>query len=309
VTLHRAAQGLASFVPGDPHSGYYNDLRVVIRDHNRPAGGRELVGMLTTNRRLANPVSVAQLGLGAWQLSLDDPGWVDTVAEVAGWLTHEMKGDGRLRYHFPMMHTYRLDPGWSSAMAQGEAASLLVRAARTLGDDSLTTAAVRAVHSIVDPTSDLVVETPHGPVLQEYPTSPPSHVLNGWIFALWGIFDVAAVTGDRSLLAAYDAGVAALIARLPMYSTGWSWSRYDLYPHRLANIASPFYHRMHIDQLRALGLISPRHDAGATVLEWQRGMENPIAELIAVARKVAFRALVPRRQRRGWAARTRRGAG
>ena len=43
------------------------------------------------------------------------------------------------------------------------------------------------------------------------------------------------------------------------YWTGNGWSRYDLYPHPLTNVASPFYHRLHIEQLRATRVSDLNH--------------------------------------------------
>src|SRR6185312_6253992 len=123
-------------------------------------------------------------------------------------------------------------PPWISAMTQGEAVSLFLRAApENDSPEELFSAAARAVMPLLEP-SPVVTRTPEGPVLQEYPTTPPAHVLNGWIFGLWGLYDLAA-TGQRDPIpaevarrasSAFEAGVSALGARLPRYDA-WGWSR------------------------------------------------------------------------------------
>jgi len=143
----------------------------------------------------------------------------------------------------------------------------------------------------------LVAMTAEGAVLQEYPSDPPAHVLNGWIWALWGLYDLGAYgEGDAHASAAFERGVDTLVARLPLYETGKGWSRYDLFPHPLTNVASPFYHRLHIEQLRALAQLAPRRELNEFADRWEAGLDSSLARATAVARKVGFRLVRPRRR-------------
>jgi heparosan-N-sulfate-glucuronate 5-epimerase len=303
--LARKAQLLAEFEPGDPHSGFYNDLRDVALSHGTPARALDRLCSMTEERRLANPVSIAQIGLGGFQLSRSDPAWVPVVEKASRWLVAELDPEGRLAYLFPMPHTFSIDPPWYSAMAQGEAASLLVRAAQILEQGDLDHAAARAVRSLLDERFGLVTEMPEGPVLQEYPTSPPAHALNGWITALWGVYDVSLAfsvrTGDLHAVGvaaaeAFDRGARSLAARLPLYDAWLGWSRYDLFPHRIVHVASPFYHRLHIEQLRAMARLRPDLRPFQEFADhWERGARNPLSRTCGVAGKIAFRLLEPRK--------------
>ena len=290
---------MSEFEPGDPTSGYYNDLSRIATIHGSPAAALVELGRLTADRTTANPTSVAQLGLAAWQLRARETAWLDVAARAARWLAENLDESGRLSYLFPMPHTYRLRAPWHSAMAQGEAASLLVRAGDALTEASLAEAAERAVSALVEPKHGLVVATPQGPTLQEYPTDPPSHVLNGWIFGLWGLYDVSLAGGPRADDAsrAFAAGVVALAGRLPMYDAGLGWSRYDLYPHPIVHVSSPFYQRLHAEQLLATSRLRPDlPELAATAERWRRAVGRPITRGVAVARKVAFRVVRPRRR-------------
>jgi heparosan-N-sulfate-glucuronate 5-epimerase len=279
-------QPLAPFRPGHPLDGYYNDLRrFAQRNH----------GQLST---ASNLVTVAQIGLGAWQLAASQRQWLDVVRRSAHWLMRRMDPEGRLPYEFPMGHTYRLDPPWLSAMAQGEAASLLLRAAPALGVRKLRDAAARAITCLTEPGTALVAVTPDGPVLQEYPTDPPAHVLNGWIFALWGLYDVAVAgpspVAGRAMTAFHD-GISALARRLPRYGLQGGWSRYDLRSHGPVNVASPFYHHLHIQQLRALSRLVDDPVFAVTASAWQQAWHDPVTVATAAWKKVRFR----RHYRRG----------
>lgn len=289
----RRPQLMGTFVVGDPASGYYNDMTGVVGAD--PSLAIDRLAVLTSDRRLANPVSIAQHGLGAWQRRSEGDRWLDVVSSVADWVCAEHDEAGLIRYGFGMPHTYDLHPGWASAMAQGESASLLVRAAGALERPALLDEAIELVEPLIASGSELVDETPEGPVLQEYPTSPPSHVLNGWIFALWGLYDVGLATGCARATMAFERGMEALSARLALHDTWWNWSRYDLFPHRLTHVTSPFYHRLHVEQLRALDVLVPDRDFNSTASRWESGLRNPVARSLAVGRKAAFRLLEPRR--------------
>lgn len=275
---------------------YHVDLRPKATEGGAtPPEAQRLVAALTADPARANPVSIVQLGLGALQLG--DPELLPVVADVVAWVERTADGRGLLPYRFPMPHTYALDPPWHSALAQGEAASLLVRAAQVLGRPELLELAERVALPLLDPESELVTETPDGPVLQEYPTDPPAHVLNGWLLALWGLYDLAHVstgTVARDAGHAFTAGAAAVAERIERYRTPVGWSLYDLYSHPLPNVASPFYHRLHVAQLRRQNELAPDPRLRAVADDWSRAADALLPRSIAVARKLGFRAVRPR---------------
>lgn len=294
--LSREAQELGTFVPGALDRGYYNDLTAIARTHGTPTAAAVALRGLVADRLRTNPVSVAQLGLGAWQLEDGNGAWLDVAREAAAWLAGALDERGRVPYLFPMTHTYAIQAPWLSAMAQGEAASLLARIATCDRDDALRAAAVAAVTPLLDSETGLTAPTADGTVLQEYPTSPPAHVLNGWVFALWGLHDVGLVAGgELGADEAFERGAETLARRLPLYETPRCWSRYDLYPHRLTHVASPFYHRLHVSLLRATHALRPDLEAlRLTADRWEESSHSVIAVSLAVGRKAAFRAVVPR---------------
>jgi hypothetical protein len=296
--LVRSPQRIGSFVRGDPSSGYYNDLRGKATAHADPDRARRALAAMLTDRVRFVPVAVAQLGLGAWQASKENPGWEKAAFEAAEQLAAMLDEEGRLWHRFPLEHTYTLQPPWCSAMAQGQAASLCVRVGFDHDEPALIKAGWSALRPLLERADDLVRETPNGPVLQEYPTEPASHVLNGWIFALWGLYDFACV-GDRRAASEFDAGVRALEQRLRLYDVAGRWSRYDLYPHPLAHVASPFYHRLHVAQLEAMNVLADGSPFEDRIRKWSvTAMWTPRVGR-AVTRKVAFRMLRPRGGRGG----------
>ena len=132
-----------------------------------------------------------------------------------------------------------------------------------------------------------------GWIPEEYPTDPSSHVLNGAIFGIWGAYDVAVALGEAGADALAREGIETLASSLDRYDTG-SWSRYDLFPHPVASIASPMYHRLHINQLRAMAVISDDQRFSATADRFERYAGSRVSLARAYAHKIAFRLLVPR---------------
>lgn len=286
----------------DPHA-YHFDLRAKPLAVGTTLDERlTYLEQITADPTLTNPVTVIQLALGALQLR--DPEQLPLVVAAVDWLERTADDRGLLAYRFPMPHTFPLEAPWYSSLAQGEAGSLLVRAAQVLGRRELFELADRVLEPLVGTEPPLVVLTGEGPVLQEYPTDPPAHVLNGWITSLFGLYDVAHAPRDANGAApkaadAFDSGAATLAARLRLYRTPVGWSLYDLYPHPLANTASPAYHRLHIAQLRALYSLTKLEHLALTADRWERSLRNPAALSLGVARKVAFRMVRPR-ARRAW---------
>jgi hypothetical protein len=184
-------------------------------------------------------------------------------------------------------------------MAQGEAASLLVRLSTEVGESRFAEAARRALLPFGVPTEQggVLAQLDDGPFFEEYPTHPGSYVLNGGIFALFGAYDVAVGLDDGVARETFDAGAAALAGNLGRWDTG-RWSRYDLFPHPIANLATLGYHRLHIAQLRALQVLSPGAPFGAVADRFEGYAQSPVKRAEALARKVAFRLLVRRPLRR-----------
>ncbi len=214
----RRPQLLGTFVAGDPMSGYYNDMTGVVGPD--PALAADRLAALTKDRRLANPVSIAQHGLGAWQHRLEGGNRLEIAAAAGDWVCAEHDGDGLIRYGFGMPHTYDLRPGWASAMAQGEAASLRARQDLSRAPSICSTSAPARGAAIVS-NSELISETPDCaagavPRLASLCTSS-----TGGPLALWGLSPTLGIaTRDTRSDIAFEQGVETLAARLALDGTG-----------------------------------------------------------------------------------------
>jgi heparosan-N-sulfate-glucuronate 5-epimerase len=234
------------------------------------------------------PVSLAQLALGWWERHLEGDAQAgarfEAVAELLA--RQAVRVGAELRWPFTVaVPKYGLGTGWCSAMAQGQVASVFVRQHLRTGADSWGDYALDALRPLVR-ESELVTQKREGRILEEAPTDPPSHILNGWIYALWGLWDAAVGLQDADAAAAFGAGVATLRTMLPSYDVGW-WTRYSLYPHVLTDLAKPFYHRIHVLQLEVTARATGHSDIAATAERWRRYDRAP-NRVAAVTQKGAF---------------------
>lgn len=282
--------------PGTP-KGYYIDFTAKTDDPVWPPE------WYLRHPRLLRVV-IVQWGLGCHERYLDGQGeaWLAAAVSVGEHLLAEQVQDGPQAggwvHDFPYKHTYKVSPPWLSGMAQGEAASLLVRLYRLTDDERFADTALKALRPLRVPGSGGGTEgrIDGGFLPEEYPTEPASHVLNGAIFGIWGCYDTAVGLGDPGARKLADEGIATLAAALRRYDTG-SWSLYDLYPHPVRNVASPMYHRLHTDQLTAMARISTDPRFATTAARFERYSRSRLLVGHAFARKALFRLAVPRNQR------------
>jgi hypothetical protein len=269
--------------------GYYIDMRVKAQSPLPPSAEDDL------------HVITIQRALGSYERYLAGEGdaWLDHALTVGRQLVRNQerggRHDGGWLHRRPFGHTFQVRPPWLSGMAQGEGSSLLVRLYGETGDEQLAEGARRALRPLSVPTTDggvaAMLEGRRLP--EEYPTDPPSFVLNGAIFALWGCYDVGIGLDDRDALALFDEGLSTLAASIDRWDTGY-WSRYDLFPHRVVNVASGAYHALHINQLRALQMISARSQLQRALERFERYTGRRRNRYLAFAAKVLFRLVVPR---------------
>ena len=289
-------QPLGSQIAADATRGYYIDMRV-------KATSPDPTTAWPWQRGTRPWVGLTQMGLGAFERYLAGEGeqWRAAASQVSDELCQlQVRGgtrDGAWEHTRDYPHTFVLHAPWISAMAQGQAASLLVRTHLETGNQEHAAAALRAVRlSSVLSTEGGASGLLHGrPFPQEYPTDPPSFVLNGGIYAMWGWRDVGLGLADAESARLYDEAVDTLAANIHRYDTGW-WSRYDLFERRLTNTASFAYHELHVNQLTAMQQVSPRAELGVVRDRFAGYLASAVCRARALGNKAAFRVVYPRAQ-------------
>ncbi|MBI2797613.1 MAG: hypothetical protein HYX65_13010 [Gemmatimonadetes bacterium] len=225
--------------------------------------------------RSYNPAYVALYGLRALDAFArgTDPNGRRRFEQQVAWLrSHAVPGaaGGAVwPYDFEWReHDCVLRPPWISSMAQGLAISALVRAHRVMqvADDLALAraAAVPFAHDIAD--GGVRDQLSRGATYEEYASLPVTRVLDGFLFSLLGLHDLATETADAGVRALFDAGLTGLAAELPRWDAGnWSWYGRRLY------LAPPAYHAINRALLTAVAQVAADPALLAVAERW-----NPV---------------------------------
>ncbi len=237
-----------------------------------------------------NAITTAQWGLfnlGTWQQEGDESAKLQ-AKRCADWLVshaqpwkHESLA-WIYEFGFDLYGPY---PPWISGMAQGEAVSLLLRCYQLFQDDEY----IRVSHLAIKPfyfsfekggVSDTLAD---GIFFQEYPTNPPVHVLNGGIFALFGLYDYALYFEDKDARDLAYKCVETLERHWQDWDVGY-WTRYDLYP--FTRLASHMYQELHVRQFQALAHAFEKPMFADVANRWERQLRNPFNKSLWLGHKL-----------------------
>jgi heparosan-N-sulfate-glucuronate 5-epimerase len=213
-----------------------------------------------------NPVVNAQVGLEAISRYAIAPNPADLAAAVklADWFVRSQTKAGKWLYRFPVkigQNRARLPVPWASAMAQGQAISLLTRVYRVTHRPKYLRASKRALRPLTVPVAKggLVASLFGHPFYEEAPTRPPSFILNGFMFTLLGLHDLETLANRSRAPKLFDVGLRTLQFGLPFYDVGDGRSLYDLIhltdPPQPLHRATPGYQKVHVLELCALDSI------------------------------------------------------
>jgi heparosan-N-sulfate-glucuronate 5-epimerase len=243
-----------------------------------------------------NPIAVAQWGLGNFnQFRRGDGSARGKFLLASDWMCERLEANAHGVYvwnhHFDWEYRQTLKAPWYSGLAQGQGISLLVRAHAETGDAKYSKAAAQAFGSFFADTESggVAFRDEAGDLwFEEYIVSPPTHILNGFIWAAWGVYDYWLATGDGEVQNLFARAVETLCKNLDRYDLGF-WSRYELSGTRLPMIASPFYHRLHVTQLRIMHKITGDDVFAQYAEKWEKYARSGSKRARALCYKGAFK--------------------
>jgi heparosan-N-sulfate-glucuronate 5-epimerase len=227
-----------------------------------------------------NPIAIAQFGLGNYNLfrRSGETQRREKFFLIADWLCHHLEKNPRglsvWNHHFDWEYRDTLRAPWYSGLAQGQGISVLVRAhkeSRESQDGRYLHAAKRALASFFTPVCEggVAFTDERGELwFEEYIVNPPTHILNGFIWAAWGVYDYFLATQDRVAHDLFARAVQTLLRNLDRYDLGF-WSLYEQSGTRLPMVASPFYHQLHIVQLRVMHRLTGEDAFARVASRWE----------------------------------------
>lgn len=262
---------------------YYIDMRpAIIHYTNNIWGGdfdEEGVPRCMTHEGLVYiPINIVQYGFILHAQYLNNPSnntfnKLKVLLEALNKLKFEDKHQV-VWYHHYFEEKYKIPPPWPSAMAQGEIISFYLRMYQLTQDEQLLTTAQKAYRILELETHQggtRYIDS-HGHVwLEEYPSNPPSLVLNGYIYALFGIIDLYRVTRNELYLNDIHQCIDTLKNHLHLYDAGY-WSYYDLQKKELVRY---YYQKnVHVLQLKILYELFQLKEFYDYALKWEKNI-NP----------------------------------
>ena len=247
--------------------------------------------------RQYNPIAIAQYGLGNYNLyrRTAEPErrlkFFVAADCLCSHLENNPQGLAVWNHHFDWEYRDTLRAPWHSALAQGQGISLLVRAHKESRDERYLDAAKRALAcffysvqdggvAFTDESDDLWFE--------EYIVSPPTHILNGFIWAAWGVYDYFLATQHPAAQQLFLRAVRTMLHNLDRYDLGF-WSLYEQSGTRLPMVASSFYHQLHIVQLRVMHRLTGEAAFARVADRWESYTRSHINRARALACKSAFK--------------------
>ena len=255
-SLHRAAGGYDQRVRPYPidfeshlRAGHYNQ-----RDRDGLPIRITRSGTAIRNYTRLCGFAIAQLQ--AYQRTSDDHRLAEALA-CADYMERSGTRDGGglyLRADVPG----KGHQGSISAMSQGLAMSVFTRLFTATGDHRHMDSARQLMPPFFAavPDGGVRAELGNGGCgcvwFEEDVATPLRHILNGMIFALWGLDDLATTASDPAAEAEYRLGLRSLVHHIDEFDTGW-WSLYDVADSGSSRLASANYHQLHAGQLAALG--------------------------------------------------------
>ena len=271
-------QGLGKSLAVDSIKGYYNNMTEKVTKMPELLDNDGLPLLNTGNGDVEMPVAIFQYGLGAYDLYLQtgEKKYLKKFYQTVEWTVAHQDEKGRWSTFF---YVYPEHP--YGAMAQGEGASLLLRAYTHSGNRVYLDAAQKAIDFMLLPLDKggTTIYDKGDVVLAEYTHFPV--VMNGWIFAWWGLYDYVLATHDVGVYRkALDSSCNSLIKYLPKYKT-WYWSKYDLG----GMMASPFYHNLHIAQMQAMYELTREEIFDQYAKHWAKQQKNPFCKSLAFVKK------------------------
>ena len=208
-------------------------------------------------RQIYQNASIEVITVVQYGLYLLDRDQLIEGKKIIDWLINNLttqSGGGSVLQIWKNKPEYSIDPPWVSGMLQGQMLSLFARYQFLCGGCIRTDNAMHLVFRSFLPMDGNYdhdfVRSGDGKIwFEEYPLREQNtYVLNGNIFAIFGIIDYYDYTNCKVALELLNRSIDSLLDKIYQFEEG-GWSKYDLYKN---NFASYEYHSLHIALLNSL---------------------------------------------------------
>ena len=244
-----------------------------------------------------NPISIAQWGLGnynTWK-EIESKSHYHKFIKCADWLVNNLEENNYglkvWMHHFDWEYRDLLESPWYSGLAQGQGLSVLVRAHKETKEQKYKTALNEAVKVFFESTHNGGVNFKDSKGynwIEEYIVHPPTHILNGFIWGIWGIYDYSIYFNDKRAMSLFNGYKKTIVENIKTFDTGY-WSLYEHSGTLIKMISSPFYHKLHIVQLKIMYQITGDDIFNKISKKWISYEKNYFFKNLAFYQKVVFK--------------------
>lgn len=276
--LHKE-QGVGKYYSKEKIAGYYNDLSHKVNwslgfDNN----GIPLIQDSEGNK-LYFTITIAQYGLGCYDKYLEtkEKKYLDKFFIISDYLINTQDEMGGYDVSKSLACKY-------SSMAQGEAISVLLRAYSKTNESKYLEKAKNAYMCMIRLVDNLGTQRiKNGDIYyEEYALeNKEATVLNGWIFSIFGLIDYFQIVPTKEVERLLKLSIESLYKNLKYYDKN-GWSYYSLNQ----KIASPFYHKLHINQLKVLNDLYPDFRCKEILKKWEKNDKKKFIKLKMIIKKI-----------------------
>lgn len=274
-SVYHVDQGVGKVIG---QGGYYNDLTQKVIQGEKYLDEKGLPFLVHVDgKHIQMPTMIFQYGLGAFDLWLltGKEEYYSKAKMCADWALANQLDNGawdNFSFYYP---NYPF-----SAMSQGEGISLLLRVYSKCNIIDYERGARKAYEFLISSIKQggVMLVCGEDVFFKEYVQKPV--VLNGWIFALFGLYDYMIYTKTNESVVLWKRSLKTLINHLKDYDNGY-WSLYNTE----GLIASPFYHKLHIALMEAMQLISNEQIFKNYKDKWEEERNNTFNKTYAFIQK------------------------
>jgi len=243
-----------------------------------------------------HPIVICQYALGIYehlyQKNFIDAELKEKFLTQANWLKNNYQETkfGKIWNIYYDIPLYGIKKPWYSALAQGEAVSVLTRAYLLTEDYSylnLAEDAIKPFYIDVD-KGGLLNYFQSNPVYEEYPSRIKTvAVLNGFIFSVFGLYDLQLISKNFDAKELLQKGINSIKNLLPFYDTGY-WARYYLFDYPKEYVASFTYISLMYEQLKALYFLTDEKIFLDYSKRWENYTKRKSNKMKALLKKIFY---------------------
>lgn len=242
-----------------------------------------------------NPVGIAEYGLLLYNDLIENTNHLSLKVDKRAafnkqilWLIKNRtdKENMSLWYHNYPVTDHGCKPPWKSALSQGLILSLLVRAYYLTKREEISELAEKVANSMKTPAFEggfLYINSNGDYWFQEY-MGNCGYVLNGFIFAMWGVYDYYLYSNDQVYKMIFDKCINTLRNNLKYYDWRMGIAKWTVYDLKDKNPVELVYQKMHVRLLKNLYMITGEKFLLDYANLWESYIKQPNMLLVSVGR-------------------------